>query len=111
MLSTILIIILILLLVGALPTWPYSSGWGYYPGGTLGLILIIVIILALIGRIEQVRLQSSLGFPLSFKRNRWPKHRMTGKSSGHRGFFSARRRRPLAGVLAWPGRRTRAAQE
>jgi Protein of unknown function (DUF3309) len=51
MLSTILIIILILLLVGALPTWPYSSGWGYYPGGTLGLILIIVIILALIGRI------------------------------------------------------------
>jgi len=36
---------------GALPTWPYSSGWGYYPGGTLGLILIIVIILALIGRI------------------------------------------------------------
>jgi hypothetical protein len=51
MLSTILIIILILLLIGALPTWPYSSGWGYYPGGTLGLILIIVIILALIGRI------------------------------------------------------------
>jgi uncharacterized protein DUF3309 len=51
MLSTILIIILILLLVGALPTWPYSSGWGYYPGGALGLILIIVIILALVGRI------------------------------------------------------------
>jgi Protein of unknown function (DUF3309) len=51
MLSTILIIILILLLIGALPTWPYSSAWGYYPGGTLGLILIIVIILALIGRI------------------------------------------------------------
>jgi Protein of unknown function (DUF3309) len=51
MLSTILIIILILLLIGALPTWPYSSGWGYYPGGTLGLILIIVIMLALIGRI------------------------------------------------------------
>ncbi len=51
MLSTILIIVLILLLIGALPTWPYSSGWGYYPGGTLGLILIIVIILALIGRI------------------------------------------------------------
>jgi hypothetical protein len=47
----ILIIILILLLIGALPTWPYSSGWGYYPGGTLGLILIVVIILALIGRI------------------------------------------------------------
>jgi hypothetical protein len=51
MLSTILIIILILLLVGALPTWPYSSGWGYYPGGGLGLILIIVIVLVLAGRI------------------------------------------------------------
>ena len=43
MLSTILIVVLILLLVGALPTWPYSSGWGYYPGGGLGLVLIIVI--------------------------------------------------------------------
>jgi hypothetical protein len=51
MLSTILIIIFILLLIGALPTWPYSAGWGYYPGGGLGLILIIVIILALTGRI------------------------------------------------------------
>ena len=51
MLSTILIIVLILLLVGALPTWPYSSGWGYYPGGGLGLILIIVLVLALSGRI------------------------------------------------------------
>jgi hypothetical protein len=51
MLGTILIIILILLLIGALPTWPYSSGWGYYPGGGLGLILIIVIILALAGRL------------------------------------------------------------
>jgi hypothetical protein len=51
MLSTILIVILILLLIGALPTWPYSSGWGYYPGGGLGLVLIIVIILALSGRI------------------------------------------------------------
>jgi hypothetical protein len=50
MLSTILIVILILLLIGALPTWPYSSGWGYYPGGGLGLILIIVIVLALTGR-------------------------------------------------------------
>jgi hypothetical protein len=48
---TILIIILILLLIGALPTWPYSAGWGYYPGGGLGLILIIVIILVLMGRI------------------------------------------------------------
>jgi hypothetical protein len=51
MLSTILIVILILLLIGALPTWPYSSGWGYYPGGGLGLVLIIVLILALSGRI------------------------------------------------------------
>ena len=51
MLSTILIVILILLLIGALPTWPYSSGWGYYPGGGLGLILIIVLVLALSGRI------------------------------------------------------------
>jgi hypothetical protein len=51
MLSTILIIVLILLLIGALPTWPYSSGWGYYPGGGLGLLLIIVIILVLAGRL------------------------------------------------------------
>jgi hypothetical protein len=51
MLSTILIVILILLLVGALPTWPYSAGWGYYPGGGLGLVLIIVVILVLAGRI------------------------------------------------------------
>jgi hypothetical protein len=51
MLSSILIVVLILLLIGALPTWPYSSGWGYYPGGGLGLILIIVLILALTGRI------------------------------------------------------------
>ncbi len=51
MLSTILIVVLILLLIGALPTWPYSSGWGYCPGGGLGLILIIVLILALTGRI------------------------------------------------------------
>jgi hypothetical protein len=48
---TILIIILIFLLIGALPTWPYSSGWGYYPTGGLGLILLIVLILALLGRI------------------------------------------------------------
>ena len=53
MLGTILIIILILLLIGALPTWPYSSDWGYYPGGGLGIIiiLIIVVILVLMGRI------------------------------------------------------------
>jgi hypothetical protein len=51
MLSTILIVVLILLLVGALPAWPYSTGWGYYPGGGLGLVLIIVVVLALAGRI------------------------------------------------------------
>jgi Protein of unknown function (DUF3309) len=49
--STILIIILILLLIGALPTWPYSSGWGYFPSGGLGLILLILIVLLLTGRL------------------------------------------------------------
>ena len=49
--GTILLIILILLLVGALPAWPYSSGWGYWPSGGLGLILLIVIILALTGHL------------------------------------------------------------
>jgi hypothetical protein len=50
-LGTVLLIILILLLVGAIPTWPYSAGWGYYPSGGLGLVLIIVLILVLLGRI------------------------------------------------------------
>ena len=50
-LYTILLIILILLLMGALPTWPYSSSWGYYPSGGLGLVLLIVIILLLMGRL------------------------------------------------------------
>jgi hypothetical protein len=49
--GTILLILLILLLIGALPAWPYSSGWGYWPSGGLGLILLIVIILALTGRL------------------------------------------------------------
>jgi hypothetical protein len=49
--SLILLIILIILLIGALPTWPYSSGWGYYPSGGLGLVLIVVLILLLMGRI------------------------------------------------------------
>ncbi len=49
--STILLIILIVLLLGALPTWPYSSGWGYYPSGGLGLVALIVIILLVMGRI------------------------------------------------------------
>jgi hypothetical protein len=48
--NTILLVILILLLLGALPLWPYSSGWGYYPSGGLGLVLIIVLVLALTGR-------------------------------------------------------------
>jgi hypothetical protein len=48
--GTILLIILVILLVGALPTWPYSSGWGYYPSGGIGLILLIIIILVLMGR-------------------------------------------------------------
>jgi hypothetical protein len=51
MLGTILIIILILLLVGALPTWPHSAGWGYGPSGGLGLVLIILLILLLLGKI------------------------------------------------------------
>ena len=51
MLGTILIIILILFLVGALPTWPHSRQWGYYPSGGIGLILLILIILLLMGRL------------------------------------------------------------
>jgi Protein of unknown function (DUF3309) len=47
----LLLIIVIILLIAALPTWPYSAGWGYYPGGILGLILIIVIVLLVLGRI------------------------------------------------------------
>jgi len=51
MMRAILLIVLILLLLGALPAWPYSSGWGYYPSGGIGLILLIVIILAVAGAI------------------------------------------------------------
>jgi len=51
MLGTILLIILILLLIGALPTWPHSTGWGYYPSSGLGVIVIILLILVLMGRI------------------------------------------------------------
>ena len=51
MLGTVLLIILVLLIIGALPSWPYSSGWGYYPSGGLGLVLIILLILVLLGRI------------------------------------------------------------
>jgi hypothetical protein len=49
--STILLIILILLLIGALPTWGYSSGWGYYPSSGIGLLFIILLILVLMGRV------------------------------------------------------------
>lgn len=51
MLGTILLIFLILLLVGALPTWPHSRSWGYYPSGGLGLIAVILLILVLLGRL------------------------------------------------------------
>jgi hypothetical protein len=49
--STIVIIVLVLLLVGALPTWPHSANWGYFPSGGLGLILLVLVILALTGRL------------------------------------------------------------
>ena len=49
--STLLLIILIILLIGAIPVWPYSSSWGYYPSGGLGLVLLILVILLLTGRI------------------------------------------------------------
>jgi hypothetical protein len=51
MLGTILLIILILLLIGAFPTWPYSAGWGYGPSGLLGVLLVVLLILVLMGRI------------------------------------------------------------
>lgn len=49
--SWIVLLIVLLLLLGALPSWPYSRGWGYYPSGLLGLILIVILVLALLGRI------------------------------------------------------------
>jgi hypothetical protein len=49
--STILLILLVLLLVGALPSWPYSAGWGYYPSGGLGLVLIVLLVLVVTGRL------------------------------------------------------------
>lgn len=51
MLRLLLIIVLVVLLLGALPAWPYSTGWGYYPSGTLGLILLIIIVLIIVKRI------------------------------------------------------------
>ncbi len=49
--GTLLLILLIIILVGALPTWPYSAGWGYYPSGGLGLVVVVLLILLLLGRI------------------------------------------------------------
>jgi hypothetical protein len=49
--GTIVLIILVLLLIGALPTWGYSSGWGYYPAGGLGLVVVILLVLLLMGRL------------------------------------------------------------
>jgi hypothetical protein len=49
--STILLIILVLLLIGALPAWPYSTGWGYYPSGGLGLVVVILLVLVVLGRV------------------------------------------------------------
>jgi len=51
MLGTILLIVLVLLLIGSIPAWPYSRGWGYYPSGGLGLILVVIVILLAMGRI------------------------------------------------------------
>lgn len=48
---TILLIVLVLILIGALPAWPYSQGWGYYPSGALGLVVIVLVVLLLMGRI------------------------------------------------------------
>ncbi|HSY63240.1 MAG TPA: DUF3309 family protein [Terriglobales bacterium] len=48
---TILLIVLVLLILGALPTWPYSAGWGYYPSGGLGLVLVVLLILAVLGKL------------------------------------------------------------
>jgi hypothetical protein len=50
-LGTILLILLVLLVIGALPSWPYSNGWGYYPSGGLGLVLIVLLVLVVSGRL------------------------------------------------------------
>ena len=49
--NTLIILLLVLLIVGASPSWPYSQGWGYYPSGGLGLVLVVILVLALLGRI------------------------------------------------------------
>lgn len=48
---TILVVLLVLLLIGALPAWPYSRGWGYYPSGGLGLVVVVLLVLLLAGRL------------------------------------------------------------
>ena len=50
MLGTVVVVVLVLLLIGALPTWPHSRSWGYYPTGGLGLVLVIIVVLLLLGR-------------------------------------------------------------
>jgi hypothetical protein len=49
--STILLIVLVLLLIGALPAWPYSNSWGYYPSGGLGLVVVVLLVLVVMGRV------------------------------------------------------------
>ena len=51
MLSTVLLVILVLALIGALPAWPYSSGWGYYPSGGVGIVVLVLLVLLLSGRV------------------------------------------------------------
>jgi hypothetical protein len=51
MLSTLLLIVLVLLLIGALPTWPYSQSWGYYPSGAVSVVVVILVVLLLMGRV------------------------------------------------------------
>ncbi|HTC32143.1 MAG TPA: DUF3309 family protein [Bryobacteraceae bacterium] len=51
MVRTLLLIILVIMLLGMLPAWPYSAGWGYYPSGGLGLVLVVVLVLMLMGRV------------------------------------------------------------
>ena len=51
LIGTILLVLLIILLLGAMPTWPHSRNWGYYPSGTLGIVLVVVVVMLLMGRI------------------------------------------------------------
>ena len=51
MIGLLLLVLLVVLVIGALPTWPYSTGWGYYPSGGLGLVVVVVLLLILMGRI------------------------------------------------------------